>query len=281
MDKKILIIERIYDAPIEKVWQAITNKDEMKDWYFEVADFQPEVGFEFQFYGENDGRKYLHKCRVVEAEPITKIAYTWRYDGYMGESLVTFELFSEEKNKTRLKLTHSDLDSFPASNPDFAPSNFNQGWNNILGDSLRNFVETDSFIKSVRINASPEDIWNILLNPDNTWGLAFGGGSTAETDWSEGSPIIWRDTENNIGATGIVEVHQHDKHLQLHYYDQVERHPASLLGEYYEKFKLDADKTENILSVEVGKMAKVHIVFHQEMWENSLGIIKKLAEKNA
>lgn len=143
MDEKILVIERICEAPIEKVWGAITNKDQMNHWYFDVSDFKAEVGFEFQFYGESDGKKYLHKCKIVEVEPITKISYTWSYEGYAGQSLVTFELFSEDKNKTRLKLTHSGTETF-LSHPDFEKADFNEGWNSILGKSLRNFVETDS-----------------------------------------------------------------------------------------------------------------------------------------
>ena len=145
MDKKMLVIERIYEAPIGKVWEAITNKDQMKQWYFEVSDFKAEVGFEFQFYGGSEEKRYLHRCTIVEVKPLKKIAYTWSYDGYAGQSLVTFELFSEDRNKTRLKLTHSDLDTFPTDNPDFAERNFNEGWNSILGQSLRNFVEMDSF----------------------------------------------------------------------------------------------------------------------------------------
>jgi len=150
MDKKILVIERTYQAPIEKVWEALTNKELMKQWYFEVSDFKAKVGFEFQFLAENEGKKYLHKCTVVEAEPISKIAYTWSYEGYEGQSLVTFELFSEDKNKTRLRLTHSGTDSF-LSHPDFEKADFNQGWSSILGQSLRNFVETGKSAKSTCI----------------------------------------------------------------------------------------------------------------------------------
>jgi len=141
MDKKIVMIERTYDAPIETVWEAITNKDQMKHWYFEVDDFKAEVGFEFQFTAESDSKTYLHKCKVVEANPITRLAYTWSYEGYAGQSLVTFELFGEDNNKTRLKVTHSDLDTFPQDSPEFAPECFNEGWESILGHSLRRFVE--------------------------------------------------------------------------------------------------------------------------------------------
>jgi uncharacterized protein YndB with AHSA1/START domain len=279
MSKKIVVIERTYEAPIEKVWEALTNKDQMKQWYFAVTDFKAEVGFEFQFSVENDGKTYLHKCRVVEANPITKVAYTWSYDGYVGQSLVTFELFSEDKDKTRLKLTHSDLDTFSKDNAEFSQENFNEGWQSILGQSLRNFVEADSFTKSIRIKASLTDIWNIVLNPDNQWGLAFGGGATAETDWKEGSPIIWRDLQNNIGANGIVEVHQPEKNLELHYYDDVKPKPGATLGLYYEKFSIVSDKDESILSIEIGKMSKRDIPSHQNMWDRAMSIIKELAEK--
>lgn len=279
MNNRIVVIERTYDAPIEKVWEAITNKDQMKHWYFDVTDFKAEVGFEFQFSAESNGKTYLHKCKIVEANPITKIAYTWSYEGYIGQSLVTFELFSEEKDKTRLKLTHSDLDTFSKDNPAFSQENFNEGWKNILGRSLRKFVEKESFTKSIRINAKPKDIWHIILNPDNQWGLAFGGGATAETDWKEGSQIIWRDLRNNIGANGIVELHQQEKYLQLHYFDDAEPKPGTKPGDYYEKFRMVSDKEEYILSIEIGKIERRDIPSHQGMWDKAIHIIKELAEK--
>jgi uncharacterized protein YndB with AHSA1/START domain len=278
MDKKILVIERIYEASIEEVWEALTNKDQMKHWYFAVSDFKAEVGFEFQFSAEGKGKTYLHKCKVVEADPITKVAYTWSYEGYVGQSLVTFELFSEDKDKTRLKLTHSDLDTFSKDNPEFAQECFNEGWESLLGRSLRNFVERGGFTKSIRINASLKDIWDIVLNPDNQWGLAFGGGATAETDWKEGSSIIWRDTLNNIGANGIVEVHKPGEYLQLHYYDDVQPKPGATLGDYYEKFSVVPGNKEYMLSIEIGKIAKTDIPSHQGMWDRAISMIKELAE---
>jgi hypothetical protein len=51
---------------------------------------------------------------------------------------VTFELF-DEAGKTRLKLTHEGLETFPASNPDFAKESFTEGWTHIIGKSLKEF----------------------------------------------------------------------------------------------------------------------------------------------
>jgi uncharacterized protein YndB with AHSA1/START domain len=140
MKNEPFIIERTFNAPADKVWEAITNKDQMRQWYFDLADFKAEPGFEFQFEGGPDDRKYLHKCRVTEVVPGKKLQYSWRYEGYEGNSLVTFELFPEG-DKTRLTLTHEGLETFPMNNPDFAKKNFMQGWTEIIGTSLKNFVE--------------------------------------------------------------------------------------------------------------------------------------------
>lgn len=140
MKNEPFVIERIFNAPIEKVWKAITDKEQMKQWYFDLDDFKPEVGFEFQFEGGKDGNCYLHLCKITEVVPGKKITYSWRYDGYEGNSFVTWELF-EDGNKTRLRLTHAGLETFPASNPDLAKENFVQGWTHIVGTSLKDFLE--------------------------------------------------------------------------------------------------------------------------------------------
>jgi uncharacterized protein YndB with AHSA1/START domain len=141
MKNEPFIIERIYNAPIKKVWEAISQKEKMKQWYFNLAEFKTEVGFEFQFSGGPDeGNQYLHLCKVTEVIPGKKLAYSWRYDGYPGNSFVTFELF-EEGDKTKLKLTHAGLESFDANNPDFDKKNFEQGWTQIVGISLKEFLQ--------------------------------------------------------------------------------------------------------------------------------------------
>ncbi len=134
-------IERIYNAPASRIWEAITDRDKMREWYFDIAAFKAEPGFEFSFYGgEGDEKKYLHLCKITEVIEGRKLAYTWRYKDYPGISTVTFELF-EEAGKTRLKLTHEGLETFVTDNPDFAKESFSAGWTYILGESLKKYVE--------------------------------------------------------------------------------------------------------------------------------------------
>lgn len=140
MNAAPFVIERVYAAPVSAVWQAITDREQMKQWYFDLDSFRPEVGFEFQFPGQgNEGQRYLHLCKVLEVVTERKLSYSWQYEGYPGYSVVTFELFPEG-NKTRLTLTHSGLESFPPM-ADFAKESFAAGWTELIGSLLRKFVE--------------------------------------------------------------------------------------------------------------------------------------------
>ncbi len=134
-----VVLERVYNAPIEKVWKALTVNEEMKEWYFNLAEFRPEVGFEFRFDVTHEGNEYIHLCKVTEVVPGRKIAYSWRYKDQPGDSVVSFELF-KEGDKTKLRLVHEGLDSFPKT-PAYAKENFVAGWTDIIGNSLKQYVE--------------------------------------------------------------------------------------------------------------------------------------------
>lgn len=139
MKTEPVIVERTFNAPIKKVWEALTDNAKMKQWYFDLEEFKPEVGFEFRFYGGTEENKYLHICKIIEINPLKKLTHSWRYDGYSGDSFVTYELFPEG-DKTKLRLTHTGLETFP-SLPDFARTNFEMGWNHIIGKSLPEYLE--------------------------------------------------------------------------------------------------------------------------------------------
>ena len=141
MKSNVVQLERVYNAPVNVLWKALTDKTEMKKWYFDLAEFKPEVGFKFTFTGGPCPEKqYVHRCEITEVVPMKKLTYSWRYEGYEGISHVTFEL-SPEDDKTRLTLTHTGLDTFPKVEGDFAISNFEGGWNHFVNDSLQAYID--------------------------------------------------------------------------------------------------------------------------------------------
>jgi uncharacterized protein YndB with AHSA1/START domain len=135
-----IIIDRTYDASPERVWKAITDRDQMKQWYFDIAEFKPDVGFEFRFTGGTEEKKYLHICKITEVVVGKTLTYSWHYDGLPGRSYVTFELI-KEGNQTRVRLTHKGIESFPADDPNMGRGSFLAGWTHIIGTSLKGYVE--------------------------------------------------------------------------------------------------------------------------------------------
>ena len=89
-----IIVEQSFAVSAEAVWRAITDVDQMRQWYFEnIPDFRAEVGFETRFEIRNEGRVFLHQWKVTEVVSLRKIEYDWTYAGYSGEFLSTFERF--------------------------------------------------------------------------------------------------------------------------------------------------------------------------------------------
>jgi uncharacterized protein YndB with AHSA1/START domain len=141
MNNKI-IIERTLNAPPEKVWLALTQEEQLKKWLSFFPEFKAEVGFETRFaLGPDKDHQYVHICRVLEVVEGKKLTYTWRYDGYDGNSNITFELLPDG-NQTKLTLTQEVTETFPADNPDFAQENAEKGWN-YTADALKEFVENN------------------------------------------------------------------------------------------------------------------------------------------
>ena len=68
-----IVMERTFDAPVGRVWTALTDVNEMRQWYFDLKEFKPEIGFEFEFLVEHEGNTYHHVCKVTEVIPQGKL----------------------------------------------------------------------------------------------------------------------------------------------------------------------------------------------------------------
>ncbi len=147
MKSEPVIVERIYNAPAERVWHALTDVEKMRQWYFpQLVEFEPEVGFETEFNVPHNGRNFLHIWKITEAVPGKKISYEWKFGGYDESSLVSFELFASAE-KTKIVVTHSNLEAFNRDNdPDLGRNNFVEGWTQFIGTALKEFVEQETEI---------------------------------------------------------------------------------------------------------------------------------------
>ena len=129
------------NAPLDKVWNAITNKEQMKNWYFDVPDFEPKIGNNFSFYGGDENEEYHHFCAIVDLIPNEKLKYSWTYPEISKEkTLVKWELKPENEG-TIVTLTHKGLEAFEHLGENFKIHSFRKGWEDIVGKSLKEFVE--------------------------------------------------------------------------------------------------------------------------------------------
>ena len=135
-----IIVEQSFEASIDTVWSAITEVDQMRQWYFEnIPAFKAEVGFETQFEITNQGRVFPYRWKVTKVVPLKTLEYNWKYDGYPGDSFVAFELF-EQNDRTKLRLTARVVESFPEDIPEFTRESGVGGWTYFITQSLRTFL---------------------------------------------------------------------------------------------------------------------------------------------
>jgi uncharacterized protein YndB with AHSA1/START domain len=135
------IVEQLFDKPINEVWKAITQLDQMTHWFFDnIPDFKAEVGFKVQFNVKAPSRDFLHLWEVIEVIPNKKIVTNWQYEGFKGNSFVTFELY-ELENQTKLVLSTQIIEDFDDSIPEFNYESGLAGWNYFIKDSLTAFLK--------------------------------------------------------------------------------------------------------------------------------------------
>ncbi len=140
---EVVQIRELYTASPEQVWRAITEREKMKVWYFDIPDFKLEVGAEFNFFEPGFRREFHHRATITEIVPKKKLQYTWTYPSHsIGKSLLTWEIVPENTG-TSVLLTHDGVDNFSDGGKDFNRENYLAGWTDILSKSLKQFLDSE------------------------------------------------------------------------------------------------------------------------------------------
>jgi Uncharacterized conserved protein len=281
MKAEPVIVERTLQAPISKVWKALTDPRQIKSWYFDIESFKAEPGFEFVFYGGDNEVQWAHYCKVLEAVKEKKLSYTWSYDEFPGAiTTVTWELFAGDNNTTIVRITHTGLEKFPQDNKNFRRQSFNDGWTYILGISLKDYVEQHFIEHTLNLSASPEQVWKTITDHETIkkWAAAFHEGTYVESDWQPGHEVIWRDGLGAIGARGVVVTNEPNKALRLAYYDDVNTKPPAEPGKYNEFFKIEQHNGQTQLFISCGPLEQEHFNLHQSKWSKAIELLQQTAE---
>jgi uncharacterized protein YndB with AHSA1/START domain len=95
-EARCVIISRVYDAPLNDVWDACTNPERIPRWFLPVSG-DLRLGGRFQLEGNAGGT--IERC-----DPPKGFSATWEFGG--GVSWIEVRLASEPDGRTRLELEH-------------------------------------------------------------------------------------------------------------------------------------------------------------------------------
>ena len=136
-----VIIEQTFQVSKNIIWDAITNIEKMKIWFFEnIEEFKHEIGFQTKFNVVSGDRNFMHCWKITQVETLKKITYHWNYEGYKGDSYVYFELFTKENN-TLLRVTTEVIEDFNDDIIEFKRESCIGGWNYFIKDRLKNYIK--------------------------------------------------------------------------------------------------------------------------------------------
>ena len=137
-----LRLKKIYNTSAEMLWQIITEREHLKQWYFDFADdWQLKIGQVFEWSaGDTESKQWLHRGVMLDIIPNQKLVHSWEYPGYSGTSVVTWELHPIDAKTTELHFSHIFTIPFDEKEPAFKRENFEMGWSHILNISLQDYI---------------------------------------------------------------------------------------------------------------------------------------------
>lgn len=143
MENNNILIERDFDASVELLWEALTNNERLKEWYFDFkGNFKAEVGHVFEWEaGHPEGKQWLHQGKILEVIENKKLVHTWLFPGYSGLAKLTWELEKVNAEKTHLKMDFEFIELFDSNEEELHRSNFEAGWNAILNSLLVEYIK--------------------------------------------------------------------------------------------------------------------------------------------
>jgi uncharacterized protein YndB with AHSA1/START domain len=121
-EAKEVTFEREYEAPVEKVWQAWTDAEQLKKWWgpndVTIPECEVDLRVGGRFYivmeateamGEYKGTRWPMEAKFTAVEPNSKLVYeakAWTEDDKEGTTLEQVQelRLSEENGKTKLYL---------------------------------------------------------------------------------------------------------------------------------------------------------------------------------
>ena len=142
-DFTVIHRELVIDVPIDKVFSAVSDQDELTNWFPDIAVLEKKEGGRVSFRFLKSAKNNLDKDhemngKIIKFIPNKELSYTWQFENmpeFSGNTVVTWRFESVGKNKTKVTLRHS---GFTESDREQYKEH-SQGWTWFV-NRLRNYL---------------------------------------------------------------------------------------------------------------------------------------------
>jgi uncharacterized protein YndB with AHSA1/START domain len=109
--ERTIVVERVFNAPVEKVWRAHTEQKLLSQWWgrgnkLDIEAYELKPGGKWRFVEHADGETHGFSGEFREIQPMTRIVMTFGWDGMPGHSILNaLDLKDLGDGRTRLVAT--------------------------------------------------------------------------------------------------------------------------------------------------------------------------------
>jgi len=127
-----------FNAPPERVWEFLTDKDKLGEWYH-PAEADLAAGQEYSLYRVDEHDKKIPQItgRVLEMKAPVKLVTTFVIEPFQGNETTVTWVLNEAAGGTRLVLTHEGIAEAAGEAALHLLLALDQGWNTHLSDLRR------------------------------------------------------------------------------------------------------------------------------------------------
>lgn len=109
-----VVIERVFDAPRERVWKVLTDPNSIPQWWgpksltttVEKMDLKPGGSWRY-IHRDKDGNEYAFNGVYKEIDPPKLISRTFNFEGIPGDHELVETLTLEEVEEGKTKVTNT------------------------------------------------------------------------------------------------------------------------------------------------------------------------------
>jgi uncharacterized protein YndB with AHSA1/START domain len=133
MSGENLRLERSFQAPAQRVFDAWTNEEVLRRWFYGQPGWEtPEAQVDLRVGGAvrvvmrnpDKGEDHGGGGHYTEVDPPKRLAFTWRWDNDEEDRQTLIEIeFEESEGATTVRFTHSGLRDVESVR------NHEEGWN--------------------------------------------------------------------------------------------------------------------------------------------------------